>query len=150
MKAVVIAIALLQPVAALLQPPPIARRAVLGGEALSPIARRTVFVGALSAALLLEAPVALAASEGVITPQAAVATPDAAKKMLVEQSTAKESSGKVNGMAATMVAGEDAEALKRAAAAMPELDIPAGSDLERMLSDDGAARSVSSPRAHGN
>jgi hypothetical protein len=51
-----------------------------------------------------------------------------------------------------MVSSEDAEKLKKAAAAIPDPDIPVGSDLERMLNGDGVpvGRSVANPLAHGN
>ncbi len=59
--------------------------------------------------------------------------------------------GKVNGVDAVLISPEDAEQLKKAAAAMPEPDIPAGSDLERMLNGEGTvARSIANPLAHGN
>ena len=91
-------------------------------------------------------------------PAIAVDTPapslDITKAFLEEAqrpSSSGSTNGKINGIDATMVSSEDAEKLKQAAATIPDPDIPAGSDLERMLNGDGAVgRSVANPLAHGN
>ena len=111
------------------------------------LSRRSVLSGALvSTVALLDVP-----ANAVDTPAPSM---DMTKARFLEEAQRPSSSGstngKINGIDATMVSSEDAEKLKKAAAAIPDPDIPVGSDLERMLNGDGAVgRSVANPLAHG-
>ena len=113
------------------------------------LSRRSVLSGALvSTVALLDVP-----ASAVDTPAPSM---DMTKARFLEEAQRPSSSGstngKINGIDATMVSSEDAEKLKKAAAAIPDPDIPVGSDLERMLNGDGVpvGRSVANPLAHGN
>eukprot|EP00322_Chrysochromulina_rotalis_P029555 CAMPEP_0115877222 /NCGR_PEP_ID=MMETSP0287-20121206/26101_1 /TAXON_ID=412157 /ORGANISM="Chrysochromulina rotalis, Strain UIO044" /LENGTH=142 /DNA_ID=CAMNT_0003332709 /DNA_START=35 /DNA_END=463 /DNA_ORIENTATION=+ len=110
---------------------------------------RRSFAGLLSSALLLPA-----ATPALAADARPVAGDSADPARFLEQIRApaaqETTSGKINGIPAEMLSGDDAEAIRRAAALMSEPSIPAGSDLDAMFSGDGAPRSVSSPLAHSN
>ena len=121
-----------------------------------PSPQRCVVAGALSSALLLldPAPAVLAVDEPTAAASSFVLE-SLAQQSVPSQSTEKQQAkGKVNGAAAMMVSSEDAQALKRASESMPDLNVPAGSDLERLLNgDENPGRSTSrsgsaSPLAH--
>ena len=111
------------------------------------ISRRSVLSGALvSTVALLDVP-----AIAVDTPAPSLDITKAFLEEAQRPSSSGSTNGKINGIDATMVSSEDAEKLKQAAATIPDPDIPAGSDLERMLNGDGAVgRSVANPLAHGN
>ena len=112
-----------------------------------PPSRRSVLSGALvSTVALLDVP-----AIAVDTPAPSLDITKAFLEEAQRPSSSGSTNGKINGIDATMVSSEDAEKLKQAAATIPDPDIPAGSDLERMLNGDGAVgRSVANPLAHGN